>query len=48
MREAFDPWLETCLRCGIPDLESFAQGLQKDYEAIKAALILPYSNDYVA
>ena len=42
--EAFDPWLETCLRCGIPDLESFAQGLQKDYEAIKAALILPYSN----
>jgi transposase len=42
--EAFDPWLERCTRCGIPDLESFAQGLQKDYEAVKTSLILPYSN----
>jgi transposase len=25
-------------------LESFAQGLQKEYEAIKAALVLSYSN----
>ena len=32
------------MTCGIPDLESFAQGLQKEYSAIKAALTLPYSN----
>jgi transposase len=42
--EAFDPWLDRCMRCGIPDLESFAQGLQKDYKAVKTSLILPYSN----
>lgn len=46
--EAFDPWLEQCVICGLPDLETFGQGLQKDYSAIKAALTLPYSNDYVA
>jgi transposase len=42
--EAFDPWLEQCAICGLPDLETFGQGLQKDYSAIKAALTLPYSN----
>ena len=42
--EAFDPWLDRCMRCGIPDLESFAQGLQRDYEAVKTSFILPYSN----
>jgi transposase len=42
--EAFDPWLERCTRCSIPDLESFAQGLQKDYEAVKTSLLLSYSN----
>ena len=42
--EALDPWLERAVTSGIPDLESFAQGLQKDYSAIKAALTLPYSN----
>jgi transposase len=39
-----DPWLERAVTSGIPYLESFAQGLQKDYSAIKAALTLPYSN----
>jgi hypothetical protein len=28
--EALDSWLEKAISCGIPDLESFAQGLQKD------------------
>ena len=42
--EAFDPWLEQCMTCGIPDLETFGQGVQKDYSAIRAALTLPYSN----
>jgi len=41
---ALDAWLVQCTTCGIPDLESFAQGLQKDYAAIKAALTLPFSN----
>jgi transposase len=42
--EAFDPWLEQCVTCGLPALETFAQGLQKDYSAVKAALTLPYRN----
>lgn len=42
--EAFDRWLQRGERCGIPDLESFTQGLQKDYEAVKTSFILPYSN----
>lgn len=46
--EAFDPWLEQCLTCSLPDLQTFAQGLQQDYSASKAALTLPYSNDHVA
>jgi len=46
--EAFDPWIENSVRCAIPDVESFAAGLQKDYEAGKNSLILPYSNDHVA
>jgi len=41
---ALNGWLVQCVVCGIPDLESFAQGLQKDYAAIKAALTLPFSN----
>lgn len=46
--EAFDPWLAQCSNCDIPDMQSFAQGIQKDYEAVKTSLILPYSNDHVA
>jgi transposase len=42
--EAFDSWMETVMTCGIPALESFTQGLQKEYSVIKAALTLPFSN----
>ncbi|HYU76685.1 MAG TPA: transposase, partial [Ktedonobacteraceae bacterium] len=42
--EAFDFWLKRAERCGIPDLESVTLGLQKDYEAVKTSLLLPYSN----
>jgi transposase len=42
--EAFDPWIENSVRCAIPDLASFAKGLQNDYEAVKTSLVLPYSN----
>jgi transposase len=42
--DQFDPWLEESLHSGIPDLQTFAQGLKREYSAIKAALTLPYSN----
>lgn len=42
--EAFDLWLKKGERCGLPDLETFTQGLQNDYEAVKTSLLLPYSN----
>ena len=43
-RDKLDAWLTACLASRIPDLETFAVGLQKEYAAIKAALTLPYSN----
>lgn len=42
--DKLDDWLHACLTSGIPDLVTFATGLQKEYAAIKAALTLPYSN----
>lgn len=42
--EAFDLWLTKGERCGLPDMETFTQGLQNDYEAVKTSLLLPYSN----
>ena len=43
-----DEWLERVEKQGIAELQSFAQGLKKDYEAVKAGLTLAWSNDYVA
>ena len=40
----FDDWLEACLGSDIPDLRTFAEGLKREYSAIKASLSLPYSN----
>ena len=37
------PWLETVLTSGLPDLKRFATGLQQD-AAVRAAFELPYSN----
>jgi transposase len=37
------PWLETVLTSGLPDLKRFARGLQQD-AAVRAACELPYSN----
>jgi transposase len=42
--EALDLWLTRGAKCGLPDVETFTQGLQNDYEAVKASLVLPYSN----
>lgn len=40
----FDSWLEDALCSGVPDLQTFAEGLKREYAAIKNALHLPYSN----
>lgn len=42
--EAFDLWLKKGEKCGLPDVQTFTQGLQNDYEAVKTSLLLPYSN----
>src|SRR5579872_5696151 len=38
------PWIDTCSTSGLPELASFAQGLQRDLPIIQPALELPYSN----
>ena len=42
--DQLDLWLQDSLHSGIPDLQTFAEGLQREYNAMKAALTLPYSN----
>src|SRR6266566_4391830 len=42
--ERLDEWLERVETQGIAELQSFAQGLKKDYEAVKAGLTLSWSN----
>lgn len=42
--EAFDLWITRGERCGLPDMETFTQGLQNDYQSVKASFIFPYSN----
>jgi transposase len=43
-RDKRDAWITACLASHLPDLETFARGLQKEYSAIKATLTLPYRN----
>jgi transposase len=38
------PWIEACRSSGIAELKAFAEGLQRDFPIIQAALELPYSN----
>lgn len=40
----FGTWLEEAQSCGVPAVETFAIGLQKDEAAIRAALTLPWSS----
>jgi transposase len=42
--EALLPWLEQLHASGIPELNRFATGLERDQAAVQAALALPYSN----
>jgi len=41
--EKFDTWLTGCQSSSIPEIRNFADGLQRDYAAVKAALSLPWS-----
>lgn len=41
--EQLDSWLARVEKQGVSELKSFAQGLQKDYDAVKAGLTLPWS-----
>jgi len=42
--ERLDEWLDQVEKQGVPELQSFAQGLKKDYDAVKAGLTLKWSN----
>jgi transposase len=42
--ERFDVWLERVEKQGVSELQSFANGLKKDYDAVKAGLTLEWSN----
>jgi transposase len=44
---AFHVWRESALASGLPDLRSFVAGLDRDREAVEAALRLPWSNSPV-
>jgi len=45
--QRLDAWLKLVEEQGIPELQSFAQGLLKDYDAVKAGLTLKWSNGQV-
>ena len=45
--ELLDPWIENAKASGITALQNFAIGLENDYEAIKSAVSLKWSNGQV-
>lgn len=45
--EQLDPWIEKAKTSGIVALENFAAGLKNDYDAVKAAVSLKWSNGQV-
>ncbi|UKJ76342.1 transposase [Azospirillum brasilense] len=38
------PWLKDALSCGIPAIETFADGVRQDEAAVNAGLSMPWSN----
>ncbi|MFN3650373.1 MAG: ISL3 family transposase [Armatimonadota bacterium] len=42
--EALPPWVELARRSGSKELASFATGLRRDWEAVVAGVLLPWSN----
>lgn len=45
--DAFDPWLADAQSCSVARLRTFADGLLKDYAAVRAALEFEESNGQV-
>ena len=45
--DALAPWLSAAAASGVPDLATFAAGLEQDRPAILAALSLPWSQGQV-
>jgi transposase len=45
--ERFDEWLSRVDEQGVSELQSFAQGLRRDYDAVKAGLTLEWSQGQV-
>lgn len=45
--EVFDDWLQRALCASVRELRSFARGVKRDYDAVRAALSLPWSNGLV-
>jgi Transposase len=42
--DLLDDWLQDCEKSEIPDLQTFAEGLKREYSAMKGALQFSYSN----
>lgn len=45
--DRLDDWLERVGRSGLGRLQSFADGIRRDYSAVRAALSMDYSNGVV-
>jgi transposase len=41
--EQLRPWMEAAHNSGIAELKSFVAGIERDYDAVKGALRLPWS-----
>jgi transposase len=41
--EKLRPWMEAVMTSGIPELKSFVAGIERDFDAVKEALHLPWS-----
>ena len=42
--DLLDDWLHECEKSEVPDLQTFAEGLKREYSAMKGALQFSYSN----
>jgi transposase len=42
--DQLDLWLEACAQSGVGNLQTFAEGIRRDYEAVSACLKTSYSN----
>ncbi len=42
--DQLDTWLHACEKSDVPDLQTFAEGLKREYSAMKGSLQFSYSN----